>query len=222
MLGKRIALRGPHLVLANARHDDRLAFSRFVNLLHDLLREQFAGLRRGHAWMPLAKLVDLLQPCRVVRRLDLFSEDVKHTPRIAHDGHRRAHVLAHLSRVDVYVNDLRLGSEGADLACNAVIEPHADADDEVGLIDGPVVMGLAMHARHAQVQDVVALETADAEQRRHHRNLRALGQLGQFRECAGDDHAVTGEDQRSMRLVDELGGALDVAAVALQSWLVTA
>ncbi len=49
---------------------------------------------------------------------------------------------------------LRAGREASGVAGDPVVEPEADAEDQVGLLDGPVDVDLAVHPRHAEVQRV--------------------------------------------------------------------
>ena len=50
------------------------------------------------------------------------------------------------------MDDLRPAGERREVAGHPVVEPEADADDQVGLLDGAVDVHLAVHARHAEVQ----------------------------------------------------------------------
>ena len=109
------------------------------------------------------------------------------------------HVLPDLGRVDLDVDDLRLRREVLQAPGHAVVEAHADADKEIRLADRDVVPVHAVHAGHTQVQRVRAGEAADAEQRRDHRDVRLLRQLPHLGVGVRDDHAVAGEDDRSLR-----------------------
>ncbi len=84
---------------------------------------------------------------------------------VAHDRHVDRLVLADLGRVDVDVDDLGLARERRELAGHAVVEAHADRDEQVGLGDRVVGVLRAVHAGHAEAQVVVLGERALAHQR---------------------------------------------------------
>ena len=43
-------------------------------------------------------------------------------------------------------------ANAGEVAGHPVVEAEADADDEVGLLDRPIDVDLAVHARHAEVE----------------------------------------------------------------------
>ncbi len=61
-----------------------------------------------------------------------------------------ADVLVDLGGVDLDVDLLRGGSVAGEVAGDAVVEAHAEGEQEVGLLDGVVDPGLAVHAHHAE------------------------------------------------------------------------
>ena len=71
---------------------------------------------------------------------------------------------------------LAFGAYARQLAGDAIVEPHAEGDQQVGVLDGVVDPGLAVHAHHAEVERMMRRQRADAEQRHGHRHVRALGQ----------------------------------------------
>ena len=91
-------------------------------------------------------------------------------------------------------------------AGDAIVEAHAAGDQQVGVLNGVVDPGLAVHAHHAQVERVRGGECAQAEQREGHGNLRALGQGAHLLHGAGFDDAVAGQDHRALGVADQLGG----------------
>ena len=100
----------------------------------------------------------------------------EHFAQIAHQRHIDLDVLVDLGRIDLDVNLLGLGRVGRERAGDAIIEAHAAGDQQVGFLNGVVDPGLAVHAHHAQVQRMRGREAAEAQQRKRHGNLRALGQ----------------------------------------------
>ena len=112
-------------------------------------------------------------------------------------------VLVELGRIDVDVDLLRVRRVGLQVAGDAIVEAHAERDQQIGLLDRGVDPGLAVHAHHAEVQRMRRREAADAEQRHRDRNLRLLGERLQRRFGAAEDDAVAGEDQRPLGGVDQ-------------------
>ena len=81
-------LRGPHLVLAHVRRDDRLALGERVEPVEHVLSPQ-ASLLRVLEGVEAAPLFALLQPIGGIRHLDLGNQVFDHEPRVAEDRHVR-------------------------------------------------------------------------------------------------------------------------------------
>ena len=123
-----------------------------------------------------------------------------------------ADVLVQLGAIDVDVNLLRVARVGLEVAGDAVVEPHAERDQQVGLLNRVVDPRLAVHAHHAEVERMRRRHAADAEQRHRDRNLRALGEREDLALGARQHDAVAGENQRPLGAVDQRDR---VAAVAV-------
>ena len=93
---------------------------------------------------------------------------------------------------------LALRRVGLEVAGDAVVEAHAERDQQVGFLDRRVDPGLAVHAHHAEVERMRWREAADAEQRHRDRDAGALGELAHERHRAGEHDAVAGEDDRPL------------------------
>ena len=66
-----------------------------------------------------------------------------------------AHEFAYLGGVDVEMNDLGLTGIGLEVARHAVVEAHADGDENIALIRHHVGTEVAVHAEHALVERMV-------------------------------------------------------------------
>ena len=75
-------------------------------------------------------------------------------------------VLADLGRVDVDVDDLGVRRERGELAGDAVVEPRAERDQQVGLLHRRHGRVVAVHAGHAEAELVRVGERAARHQRR--------------------------------------------------------
>ena len=170
-------LRGPHLVLADARRPDRVAVGEQVAQPLD----HVLGLERAGAAVAVRvlelPLLDLLEPRAVVhdrvglaQLRDRLRELGQHLAQLAHDRHVGVAVLGDLGRVDVHVDDLRAGRERVELAGHAVVEARADRDQQVGAVQRPVRELGAVHAGHLQRERVRVGERALRQQRRHDRD----------------------------------------------------
>ena len=104
------------------------------------------------------------------------------------------------------MDHLGVGREIAQPSGDPVVEAHTQADEQVGLVNGQVVVGHAVHPRHPHVQYVVGGDGADAQQCGDDRDLRLFGQLDQFVVSLGYEYSVSGHYYRPLGLVDELGG----------------
>ena len=119
------------------------------------------------------------------------------------------------------MNHLGVGSEGADLASNPVVEPHTQADHQVRFVDCQAGVGDAVHPGHTHKEHVVVREGTPSQQGGDDRNLGLLGQLPQLVVAAGDDDAVARQYHGPLGLGDELRSPLDLGGMAVHNGLVT-
>ena len=96
------------------------------------------------------------------------------------DRHVGDPVLRDLRRVDVGVDDLGPRREGRQLAGDPVVEPRAEGDEQVGLLQGRHRRDGAVHPGHTEVEGVRVGHRAPGHQRRHHRDLGQLDELAQL------------------------------------------
>ena len=175
-----VVLRLPHLVLADVGDDDGLALGGAPDVVDDVRGVEVAVVGqvldvadRGVA----LEIVDVADPLRAVARLDARQQVLERLAQIADEADVDADVLVDLGRVDVDVDLLGVERVGLEVAGDAIVEAHAEGEQQVGFLDRGVDPGLAVHAHHAEVQRMRGRERADAEQRRRHRDVRALGEL---------------------------------------------
>src|ERR1035441_1920615 len=91
-------------------------------------------------------------------------------------------------------------------AGDAVVEAHAEGEQEVGLLDGVVAPGLAVHAHHAEREGMVGGRGSEAEQGAGDGDLAAFGEGDDLVARARVDDAVAGENNRAFRGSDEADG----------------
>ena len=113
------------------------------------------------------------------------------------------------------MNLLGLGGIGRGGSGDAIVEAHAAGDQQIGILNGVVDPGLAVHAHHAQIERVRSGECPKAEQRERHGNLRALGQGAYLLLRAGFDDAVAGEDDGPLGVANQLGGLREACLLEL-------
>src|SRR6478672_146027 len=159
-------LHRPHLVLPDACRPDEVvaAGGHVAERLDRRLRLQDAGFARVAERERLAPGLDLPQP-RLVRDLcvdgrERLAEIGEGDLERADDRDLRVADLPDLCCVDVEVDDARARCERAHLAGDAVVEARADGDHEVGLVEGPVRVLRAVHARLAVVERVRVRQAA--------------------------------------------------------------
>ena len=149
------------------------------------------------------ELGDAREPRRAIDVRDAGHPVAKDRPDFARHGGIDRHVLVELGGVDVDVDLLRVQRVGFQVAGDAVVEPHAERDEQVGLLNRGIDPGFAVHAHHAEVQRMRGRTPADAEQRHRNGNVRLLGERQKRRLRAAEDDAVAGENQRTLGGVDQ-------------------
>ena len=125
----------PHLVLADVGDVGRLVLGQLADPVDDVVGRQEAvapGARAVPAAPlglapPLGQLREVGRPAGRVDRVDHRRQGPQDAPRVADDGHLHGHVLADLGRVDVDVDDPRVGRVRAHVAGHPVVEAHARA-----------------------------------------------------------------------------------------------
>ena len=95
---------------------------------------------------------DVIQPFATVPRDHAGQQRFQHRPQVADEADVHLDVLADLRRVDVDVDLLRVRRVGLEVARDAVVEPHAERQQQVGFLDRGVDPRLAVHPHHAEVQ----------------------------------------------------------------------
>ena len=125
-------------------------------------------------------------------------------PAVAGDPHVGRADLAQLGRVDVDVDDLGLRGEGADLAGDPVVEPGAQADEQVAALHGGHRGVVAVHAGHAQALGVRVGEGAPCHQGGDHRDPGALRQRTQRVGCPRLEDSTPDVEHRATGVADQL------------------
>ena len=116
---------------------------------------------------------------------------------VADERHVDPDVLVDLGRVDVDVDLAGAGRVGLHVAGDAVVEAHAEGQQQVRLLHGRVHPRLAVHAHHAEVQRVRGRDAPEPQQRHRDRDLAALREVDDRAGGARRDHALAGQDDGS-------------------------
>ena len=113
-----------------------------------------------------------------------------------------------LGRLGVDVDD-PLAAVGVPAGRRVLDEVVADADHEIRPVEPgqDVVAGLEPDGHQRQVRPVV--DRALAHERRRDRDVETAGEGAQLRRGAAAEHAVAGEDERSLGRRDQVGGVGD-------------
>ena len=88
------------------------------------------------------------------------------------------------------MDDLGVRREGGQLAGDPVVEPRAEGDEEVGLLQGGDGGHGAVHTRHTQVQRVAVGDRAAGHERGDDRDLGEVDEGPQDLRGASPDHAA--------------------------------
>ena len=219
-------LRGPHLMLADVARDNRFAARQAVDFRHQVLRLDLVRRHFGVQRMLLLPLLDLSPPACARRRilalhlaapslpaLRSASSSTRFTsPTIGISGVR---ILADLGRIDVHVNHLGVRSERGQPAGDAIVEAHAERDEQIGLGHAHVGRVAAVHAGHA---DEIRMRRSDSPPRPI--SVHTAGASMSSTSCAqflgrpGGDDAAARVDERPLRFPDHLRRAPDLTGVA--------
>mmetsp|Transcript_43047 Transcript_43047/g.94274 ORF Transcript_43047/g.94274 Transcript_43047/m.94274 type:complete len:451 (+) Transcript_43047:549-1901(+) len=182
-----------HLVVADASRDDKLVargVESGVERVDDGLRLELAVWRRREGEGEVAlQAVAPLDPLGPRLLLDHRQQHLQRPLGVARHRHRRVDHAAELRRLNVEVDEaaatllvrlLRLRRVLVEDTGGAVVEARANGNDEVGLLDGVVCVGGAVHAEHVHREVVVLVKDAHRVQRRRHRHVANLGKLHQL------------------------------------------
>ena len=222
VMGVVLAL--PHLVLAHVGDDDgalvgvlggmpQLANHKGRDQLIDFVIDD-VGL--GGVVAPLAQFLD---PDLMAPVFDERQQRRQCLAQIADYGDVGHHVLAHLGLVQLEMDDGGLLGKAVQAAGDAVVEAHAHGDEHVTVLDGAIGEGFAVHAAHAQAERMALGDVARAQQRGDHGNLGLFHQFQQLPGDAAELHTVAGQDQRTLALVDGVGGGAHRLLVHRGPWL---
>jgi hypothetical protein len=80
---------------------------------------------------------------------------------IAVDGDRRPDVLVDFGRVVLHVDHVGILGVFVEFARHAVVEPHPQRDDKVGVLDGSVGLHRPVHSHHPEVLRMITRQSAD-------------------------------------------------------------
>ena len=205
-----VELGGPHLVLADAHGDHRVAVVRELPQLVDRVLLQDAGelFVVVERFVALPRLALLDPGGDIVGRLDDLVQLGERVLHVAAHGDVGRLVLVELRGVDIDVDDLAVLAELFDFARHAVVEPHAEGDQQIGLFDGVVGVHRAVHAEHVERQRVVAGKRAEAHHGHRHGDAGLLGERAELFAGIAADDAAAGVDDRPL---GELDGRGDLA-----------
>ena len=206
-----IVLSFPHLMLPHVGGDDGVALGDVPEFAHHMGRNDVVRLGVGNVALFPVRLPfpNLPPPLGMPLLLDEGQEGLQGFLRVADNGHRGGHVLAHFRGVEFEVDDLGLGRELVQFARDAVVEAHTNGDEDVTVLNGQVGAGLTVHPAHAQGQGMGFGDAADAEQGGRHGDVGLFGQGLEFALRVGHEHAVAGDDEGAFGVVDQIGGLAD-------------
>ena len=148
---------------------------------------------------PLSSLM-WLSHAAAVRRFDDAGSSSSRTSRASPTrATSTLNVLVDLGAVDFDVNLAGALGVGAQVAGDAVVEAHADGDQQIGFLNGVVDPGFAVHAHHAEVERIVRQGSSRCRAASWRREYcRRWTNCSKAVHRAGKHDAVAGEDQRAL------------------------
>ena len=223
-LVEREVLRRPHLVLTDAGADDRLVeltslFQQLVQPLDRVLRDDqiLAGFGERQRF-GFAPRVDLAEPFGVAATTDEVGVRVVFQHRVdvfechlhvAVDRNVREFVLVNLALIDVDVDDFAVLGELGQLAGHAVVEAHAERDEQVGIVDGVVAVDGAVHPEHVQTEVIIVREIPEAVERERDGDAQQFGELRHRVGGSAMRHAAARVNHRPLAGADRIDDRLE-------------
>ena len=122
---------------------------------------------------------------------------------IADDRQGDALVLVVLGGVDVDVNDLGLSCEFIGVTGDAIVEPSAETEEQIALVNGPVSIRGAVHAEPLHRQGMRFREAAHAHERGGDGDIGLFCEGLQVGVSLGRNDAAAGVEHGALRLGDQ-------------------
>ena len=123
-------------------------------------------------------------------------------------------ILADLRRVDIDVNHARMRRKRRQAPGDAIVETHAQRDQQIASGHAHVGGIAAVHAGHADEIRMFGRQRAQAHQSADRRRIHALDQLAQLALRAGSDDAAARIHHGPLGFPDHLRRAPDLARMA--------
>lgn len=155
------------------------------------------------------------QPPAAVGLPDAFGDAGQCLPDVAHHRYVGMDDLVDLRRVDLQVDHAGVAAEVFRVARHTVVEAHPGGDQQVALLIADVRTVVAVHAQHADVAGIVARQCRQSEQRRGRRDAALLHECLQLFFGSAQQHALSDEQHRALRFVDQPCGFGDALPVGL-------
>ena len=128
---------------------------------------------------------------------------MQNSAQIADERHVHLHVLVDFRGIDFNVNFLGVRRVSLQIAGHAVVKAHAERQQQVGFLNRLVHPGFAVHAHHAEVQQVRSGKRSKTQQRHRDGNGGAFGERLHFVLGAGNQNAVAGQDHRPLGFANQ-------------------
>ena len=222
-------LRRVHLVLPDARDDDRVVVGQGAETLDAVLRlERPVRLLVVAVREPPLPIGELPEPCGTVRHaagfvltsVQLGGELRDHVLAVADDRHVGRAVLPDLGGIDVDVDHLGLRRERRQLPRHPVVEAGPERHEHVRLLDRGDGRVVAVHPRHPQAELVRVGERSTRHQGGDDREPAEGRELRELGVRIGLDHPAADVEHGPLRGHDQLDRLHDLALVALRRGLV--
>ena len=199
-----VILRFPHLVLSHVGDDNRVAVARLVPQIVDHVRGvemsvvgQILDVAHGRIAL---EAVDVLDPVAAIGLGHARQQFLQDLLQIADERDVHLHVLVDLRRIDFDVDLLRVRRVVFQVAGHAIVEAHAEGEQQVGILNRVVHPRFAVHAHHAEIQDVRSRQCAEIREASSPRECTFSPRtLAPRAARAGHENPVARENHRPLR-----------------------
>lgn len=219
-------LGGPHLVLADTCGDDGAMEQasvpqQFPQPADGILGQYGILSVRNTQRIAGSPLVDLPPPLGVtppgdqVRIRLLLQHGVEVRQRtfdVPVDRDMSVLILVNFALVDVDVHNLAMLGEFRKFPRDAIVEPHPEGQQQVGIVDGVVGIDGTVHAQHMQAEVMVGGEITQPMKRQSDRNAGQFGKLPQFGGGIGMGNPTSCIDERLSALPQSLENRFQLLA----------
>src|SRR5712664_1839605 len=146
---------------------------------------------------------------------DVWCQTFEHLARIADKSGVDLHVLVDFGAINLNVDLAGALGVRPEVAGDAVVEAHADCNEEVGFLNRIVHPGLAVHTHHAEIEGITGREAADAEKCHRNRIIAGADEFFKDTHSAGNHDAVARQNNGTLGGIEHLDSTIELSLIVI-------